>query len=88
MIAGGFNGKKQMDTIEVFNEENRKWEKMGLMLVEPIESMTGFKLSDQELLVIGGKTSDNQDSRKIWKYNIIQECIDASNGEEVGTMNS
>ncbi len=42
MIAGGFNGKKQMSTIELFNEQERKWEKMGLMLVEPVESMCSF----------------------------------------------
>ena len=59
---------------------------MGLMLVEPIESMTSCKLSETELLILGGKTSDNSDSRKVWKYNIITECIDASHGEEVGTM--
>lgn len=71
MIAGGFDGKKQMNTIELFNEQDKKWEKMGLMLVEPVESMCGFQLEQNELIILGGKTSDNLDTNKIWKYTII-----------------
>jgi len=68
MIAGGFSGKQQMASIEIFNEGSRNWDKMGLMLVEPVESMVSFKLNDNELLMLGGKTKDNQDCKKIWKY--------------------
>jgi len=56
MIAGGFSGKKQMSSIEIFNEGSRNWDKMGLTLVEPLESMVSFKLNDNELLFLGGKT--------------------------------
>ena len=88
MIAGGFSGKQQMASIEIFNEGSRNWDKMGLMLVEPVESMVSFKLNDNELLMLGGKTKDNQDCKKIWKYQIIAETPDASHGEEIGQLQS
>jgi len=42
MIAGGFSGKKQENSIEVFNEGSKNWDKMGLTLVAPVESMCYF----------------------------------------------
>ena len=48
-----------MSSIEVFNEVSKNWDKMGLTLAEPLESMVSFQLNNNELLILGGKTQDN-----------------------------
>ena len=53
---------------------------MGLSLEEPVESMSCFLMNKNEFFIVGGKTQDNQDCKKIYKYEMIEECMDASKG--------
>lgn len=85
-VAGGFDGTSEIDAIERYNEETNTWEVLGLNLVVPVESMTSHILSEHELLIIGGRLQNNSQTDKIWKYTIIPESMDASCGEEVGTL--
>ena len=60
---------------------------MGFNLFEPLESMAYLQINDNEIYIFGGKCIDNNDSKNIYKYEIQEDCIDATNGEKVGELN-
>ncbi len=53
-VAGGYDGRKQIKSVERFDVAKNKWELMNFTLPMNIESTCGFFTSETEFLLLGG----------------------------------